>query len=95
MPDNLDAHLFVLFVFRGEILKTDTPAARRKPRGGQASYSTTAAQAGVDNNNADAMAADMATPLTTMAQVLETIRNYTIGLIRPGVFDLIGEWSSW
>ena len=37
----------------------------------------------------------MATPLTTMAQVLETIRNYTIGLIRPGVFDLIGEWSSW
>ena len=61
------------------------------PVEGQAAFSMTAAQAGVDINDHTAVRNYMSEKVTTRQQVLETIRNYHVGVIRPEVYHLISQ----
>ena len=51
------------------------------PLATEAAWQVTAAQAGIDMNDNAAMAAYMATPLTTRGEVLQTIRDYHTAVI--------------
>ena len=66
-----------------------TPLFQPIPVERDASFTMAAAQAGVDINSEADVQAYLATPLTTRAQVLDTIRQYHVGVIRPE--DLISQ----
>ena len=61
------------------------------PIAAEAAYSMTAAQAGVDINNHGAVQTYMQAPVTTRQDVIETIRNYHVAVIRPEVFHLVAQ----
>ena len=77
----------------------DLPTERRTPSSlfqpmpieTDVAYQMTAAQRGVDINDVGAMQAYMATPLLTRSEVLQTIRDYHIGVLRPEIFNLITQ----
>ena len=52
----------------------------------EASFSITAAHAGVDINDGSALQAWMQAPVTTRQDVLQTLRNYHVAAIRPEVY---------
>ena len=56
------------------------------PMATEAAYTMTAAQAGVDINDTGAVQTYMQAPATTRRQILETIRDYDVAVIRPEVF---------
>ncbi|CAE7328939.1 unnamed protein product, partial [Symbiodinium sp. CCMP2456] len=60
----------------------------------EAAYQVTAGQRGVDINDSAQMAQYLATPLTTRAQVLETIRDYHVSVIRPEMYNLVTQMES-
>ena len=68
-----------------------TPLFQPIPVERDASFTMAAAQVGVDINSDADLQAYLATPLTTRAQVLDTIRHYHVGVIRPEVFNLISQ----
>ena len=77
----------------------DPPTERRTPSSlfqpmpieTDIAYQMTAAQRGVDINDVGAMQAYMATPLPTRNEVLQTIRDYHLGVLRPEIFNLITQ----
>ena len=60
----------------------------------EAAYQVTAGQRGVDINDRTQMEQYMSTPLTTRAQVLETIRDYHVSVIRPEMYNLVTQMES-
>ena len=61
------------------------------PIASEAAYTMTAAQAGVDINDTGAVQTYMQGPVTTRRQVLDTIRDYHVAVIRPEVFHLVAQ----
>ena len=61
------------------------------PIASEAAYTMTAAQAGVDINDTGAVQTYMQAPVTTRRQVLDTIRDYHVAVIRPEVFHLVAQ----
>ena len=57
----------------------------------EASFSITAAHAGVDINDGSALQAWMQAPVTTRQDVLQTLRNYHVAVIRPEVYHMIAQ----
>ena len=60
----------------------------------EAAYQVTAGQRGVDINDRTQMEQYLSTPLTTRAQVLETIRDYHVSVIRPEMYNLVTQMES-
>ena len=61
------------------------------PLATEAAFQMTAAQAGVDINSPEQMRTWMQQPVTTRQQVLETMRNYHVGVIHPEIYHLISQ----
>ena len=61
------------------------------PLATEAAFQMTAAQAGVDINNSEQIRHWMQQPVTTRQEVLETMRNYHVGVIRPEIYHLISQ----
>ena len=57
----------------------------------EASFPITAAHAGVDVNDGSALQAWMQAPVTTRQDVLQTLRNCHVAVIRPEVYHRIAE----
>ena len=57
----------------------------------EASFSITAAHAGLDINDGSALQAWLQAPVTTRQDVLQTLRNYHVAVIRPEVDHMIAQ----
>ncbi|CAE7586835.1 unnamed protein product [Symbiodinium microadriaticum] len=68
----------------------DMTAAEPAP----AAYQVTTGQRDVDINDRTQMEQYMSTPLTTRAQVLETIRDYHVSVMRPEMYNLVTQMES-
>ena len=60
----------------------------------EAAWTMTASQAGVDINNPVAIQNYMNEKVTTRKDILKTVRDYHVGVIRPEVFHLIAQVES-
>ena len=61
------------------------------PAATEASFSITAAHAGVDINDETALQAWMLAQVTTRQDVLQTLRNFHVAVTRPEVYHMIAQ----